>query len=623
MTKRGLDAKILLSALSVLNIIWAILVLVFLKDNMMVSIQDVIVSAILSTVAPIAIYSIFDLLLGKIKNDFSKYLIILLIFSAFFSVITLVTPYSPNHDSYDIEYILKSMLDGVEITGYNKAYTNFFATNKLVIYIYYPFVLLFGNVETGARIANAFFVWTASVGISAVVKQLKTWNAASFSLIAMLVLCPTLLFSGPYIYPPAIALSALAFAFYIHKEPFMRVFGYIFAGILFTVRPLSLGVFLVWSVLGSFVGKRKIRYKISSAVLKTSLIFIICLTTQWYVGQVMYKTNSHSAENLKSAMGLWTIEVGTRDQGDKTGFCDYAPISLSEDKKDDISNDFHTLWYLYEESDVNTNWISYMKGELSKKLFKRYTDEILYSPKTFWNFVTTKFTNYYRDYYKPYFYAVNLKKPGRHTLLYKNYDYRYCLYENVLLYIFFIAGLILITFSCIRIYKSKKTSRGDPFVIILFFGVICTAVVSILLTEVGKRLIFDSFVPMCIIICTALFPAAERFAAVEKKKYVGLIACLTLATVIGGKYFLYKSIEIPLLRKSNITIDEKRNVTIDFQAPVGDEGYVYIDSHQERHSMSGYDKLFVEYGSDEYVSKPVYFGIELPDSQLIYISYLE
>ncbi len=610
------STKIILAVFAVFGIIWSVSVLAFLPGNMLADIRDVLATALLYFTLIIGFYPVFSGLTSKIKYKSIRYAILLVLFSVGYTFVVLNTPYSPNHDSFDLELMLTSLAKGEEFGFYYSAYSSFYVTNKLVLYLYYPFTLMFDDIQLAVRVANAVFIWIGSVGVSAAAGQLKGFNAAQLALMIMLVLCPALLFSGPYIYPPAIALTALTLAFYANKEPAVRVFGYIFAGILFCVRPLSLGVFLVYAIGKSFVTYSKFYIKLMSSVFRLILIFAVCTSVKWYIGQVMYKTHSHPLPNLGSAMELWTIEIGTRDQDNSTGYANYTPASVPYNMSDDISFSFNKLWNLYSDAEFYNDEIIKTKNYISKKLTDRIANEILSSPADFSDFFAIKFSNYYKDYYKPYFYALDICDTDAKNLLIKNYDYRYFLYENTLLVMFYTIGAVGVIFALIRILRKRRAFGCDSTLILLFIGVAATSLVSILLTEVGKRLIFDTFVPMMIVLSMVLSGISDLTSG-KKFTAAGIITCIISLT---GLFSIYKSIEIPIFKDASVHVYEDKTLLIDFGEPIKDDGYIYVDAHSQEFSMTGYDTLFVKYDVD-FSTRPVHFGIKLPDGQHLYVSY--
>ena len=294
---------------------------------------------------------------------------------------------------------------------------------------------------------------------------------------------------------------------------------------------------------------------------------------------------------------------------------------MPEEYKDNVSQEFFDMWYIYLDPEGRQDELSAAKKKTSQRLFERAKTEIFSSGESFGKFFSEKFSNYYRDYYKPYFYAANIRDEHGAELLLKNYDYRYCLYENTLLTLFYLLGIPGIIFSCIRIFKRKNLSGTEHMFIILFFGVICTSVVSILVTEVGKRLIFDTFVPMTVVICAVL----SRICGIYEEGSLKITALLAAVISAAGGFCgikLYKSIEIPIFRDCKVSFDDNRNLMLKFSSPVP-QGYVYVDSHSEEFSIEGKNELFVEYEYDDYTALPVFFGLKLPDGQHIYISYFE
>ncbi len=625
--KPNISNTILITICTVFSIIWSVKVILFLfNDQIIPDIHHVVRMCIFITLSTLGSAGILNFIFSGIKSNTAKYFLTLFLFTIAYAILVLFSPYSPAHDSLDLHLILNAMLTGKFSGTYYESYMNFFATNKLAVYIYYPFVSIAQSVEPGIRTANALFLWISSVGISLICYRTTGIKAAMVSFMLLIFLFPALLFSGPYIYPPAIMLCSLSMAFYTHKSPFVKVFGYLFAGILFTLRPLALGAFLVYITVSGLSGNSK-KFKIFHTVSKTALILFVCFVTQWYIGKVMFLTSTHVFNNLESSMFLWTLDVSTRNEGDLTGLNNHNPSMMSDDEiKDEILRDFHALWSCYANPKANHDEITNRKNNISKNLKDRIKFEILNNKENFDTYIKRKFTNYYRDYYKPYFYTININRSDASELLFKNYDYKYFLYENVLLVLFHLTASVGALFTCINMYARKNRRRSGVTALILFFGVICTSITSILFTEVGKRLIFDSFIPMCIVISINLINTCEMFTPDKKKRKnkLPLLTGIIAATVgITGIYTLNKESNIEFFKDCNIIINEHRDVTIKLKKPVDEEGYIFTKGSADFKDMKGLSELNVEYMSDDYLALPSYFCFINPGGQPIYVSYFE
>ena len=373
------------------------------------------------------------------------------------------------------------------------------------------------------------------------------------------------------------------------------------------------------------MGPRK--FKILHTVLKTALMLFVCFVTQWYIGKVMFLTGTHLFNNLESSMFLWTLDVSTRDEGNLTGLNNHNPSMMSDDEiKDEVLRDFHALWSCYANPEENYNEIINRKNNISENLKERIKFEILNNKESFSLYTKRKFTNYYRDYYKPYFYTLNINSPEASKLLFKNYDYKYFLYENVLLILFYFTAAVGSLFTCINMYVRKTRRRSGINALILFFGVICTSITSILLTEVGKRLIFDSFVPMFIVMSINLTNMCDIFKSNKKKQkgFLTLLPGIVAATIgIGGIYTLNEESSIEFFKDCAVTINEHRDVRIKLKNPISEKGYIFSKGSTEFCDMKGMSELNVEYMSDDYLALPSYFCITLPNGQPIYVSYFE
>jgi len=115
---------------TLISLIWSFFVLNFLRENIMVNVYHVIGMCAVTVVASCCCYRLTDFFVSKFKNDYLMYLIALILFTVVYIVFVVKTPYSPNHDSYDLEYILKVMKSGAVMGDYLKAYMPYIDSNK-------------------------------------------------------------------------------------------------------------------------------------------------------------------------------------------------------------------------------------------------------------------------------------------------------------------------------------------------------------------------------------------------------------------------------------------------------------------------------------------------------------
>ena len=102
--------------------------------------------------AVVLFYVLLDAGMKRLRQR-NRYIVLALLLLGVCITMAVVTPYSPGHDSYEMANFLQMLLEG-KSSEYSRAYLTAYATNKMVVWMYFPLVKLFGSVETGTRIFN-------------------------------------------------------------------------------------------------------------------------------------------------------------------------------------------------------------------------------------------------------------------------------------------------------------------------------------------------------------------------------------------------------------------------------------------------------------------------------------
>jgi hypothetical protein len=512
---------------------------------------SMVVTAVFSFCCPVAAAAAARALWAKIPSQFRR----IVLYSGAVSVLFLFVacaPFSPSHDSYDMMGFLEQALAGNGYTGYARAYLSFTATNRIAMFFYLPSVFLFQSVELGVRVSHFMLLSGSILLLAESCRSVFSEAAGETAVYVLLAFCPYVLLVGPYIYLPAIFLSALAFYLLHHKGIFFKAAGVLSCGLLYVLRPLALGWILLELLFLFWTGHYKHRFL--SGIGVVAGILVSCVLFHGVFAALLYHTGLYPYKGLQTSAGLWTLELGTRWQGEETGTCTYS--GYSEPGFDQVSKDFHTLWQLYEKSDMqDIEQIKHLQTQIKEQILQRSQQTILADVPSFWSFLKLKFTNYFADAYRPYYYIPNINSPDISRELESHYEKQYFLYENMLLTAFYTAALGTLAHYFARPEKQKQLLG-------LLMGVFATVGISIVATEVGKRLLFDAFVPMVLVLCAQAGNALQQLQQKlpgKTRRVAGGGMALTLLLTIGiqGAYHQYR---FPIFRGSRFEISGERIV---------------------------------------------------------------
>lgn len=454
------------------------------------------------------------------------------------------TPYSPCHDPLDLHNALYNVLNNEEIETFYRAYMNFWINNKLTVYCYIPFVKLFGSVETGVRVLNGVLNAGAVFCAAGAVKNMVKNSRFERALFIMSFLSPFLLMSGPYIYLPALFLSAAAIFFITLNKRVSLIPFFICSSLLFILRPTCFGFILVFVTAGAFF-KIKDKKDFLKGLFVLFLTIIFAFLCKNAVGYALNKTGAHRYPSMHNGAFLWTAELGTRLKGNKTGTCFYMFFDKN-DSFDEIQNDFNSLWLKYYEDEFyKTNKYEEIKEEqkiIGEKILRRtlnagFADTV----KRF----SLKTINFYRNMYIPYFYKQNVNSGN--FKIWKNYDKKYFDYMNIIFLLFFFGAAV----NAVRVFK-----RGaDGTVTVLILSAAAVNIVLILFTEVAKRYMFDFFTPMVISIAALFADSKER--NISRAKKAALVSFFIIFLILFERMY-----DITPLKNAELTFTHGESVTM-------------------------------------------------------------
>lgn len=477
------------------------------------------------------------------------------------------TPYSPAHDSHDMSVFLSTFVRRTTLSDYADKYLSFYGTNRICMYFYKPFVLLFDNVRIGSTVANTIFLLTSVFCISDIIYKKFDVRTGEISLFILPAFVPYMMMSGPYIYPPSIFLSSIALCLYFSYSKRIKLLSAVFFGILMLMRPTS-AMFWIIFVTAQLIIKRA--SNIVTRICFAIVLILISICTKSVISEIMYSCGAYPYPQFTNSAMQWTLELGLRPQGLETGKCTYSAISGQP--FDEISSVFHDLWEAYDGADDNETYrIHCLNKKLNTMIAERTKNTVLSDFKSLSNHIKTKYKNMFSDEYKAYYYAVNISDGDFENNIYKNYEWRYFLSENVILISFAFSCIFLCAVTIIRLLKNKRYSAALLSMALSSMAVLCGFV---LLTEVGKRLIFDLYVPMCIVICTVYSHLLNILRTKTEKSTLNLCICggtgILLVCIVQLFYSLYN---VQPFKDCMRSYSKNDYVTITLKKPVENDGY--------------------------------------------------
>lgn len=477
------------------------------------------------------------------------------------------TPYSPAHDSHDMSVFLSTFVRSTTLSDYADKYLSFYGTNRICMYFYKPFVLLFDNVQLGSTVANTIFLLTSVFCISDILYKKFDVRTGEISLFLLPAFVPYMMMSGPYIYPPSIFLASIALCLYFSYSNRIKLLSAVFFGILMLMRPTSAMFWIIFTV-AQLVIKRA--SNIVTRICFAIVLILISMCTKSVTSEIMYSAGAYPYPQFTNSAMQWTLELGLRPQGLETGKCTYSAISGQP--FDEISSVFHDLWEAYDGADDNETYrIHCLNKKLNTMIADRAVNTVFSSFESFLNHIKAKYTNMFSDEYKAYYYAVNISDDDFENNIYKNYEWRYFLSENVILISFAFSCILLCAVTSVRLLKSKRYSAVLLSMALSSMAVLCG---FILLTEVGKRLIFDLYVPMCIVICALYSHIINIFRTKLENSSIHLGICLGTGVLsVCIVQLFYSLYNVQPFKDCLRSYTKNDYVVITLKKPIENDGY--------------------------------------------------
>ncbi len=421
-------------------------------------------------------------------------------------------PYSPSHDAYDISGFAEQMHNLGGFKEYAAAYLTFTSANRLTLFMYYPFMLLFGGIEAGARVLNAFMLFIAMFSCAETAANMFGRESRITAMYVFAAFAPFTLLSAPYIYLPVICFFSLALMLFSKERLWIRAAGILPAAAVYILRPTSFGALLVFALFYGLLPEHEPKRLIKN-IASVIIIAAAAIGAKAGLGTLLYAADLYPYPGLNSSAAVWSLELGTRMQDEDTGLCTYS--GYDTEGFDDISSDFHRLWELRaKENPADISEISSIQSSLRVRILSRFVSEVVSKPDRLWYFLKTKYKNYFADGYASYYSAVNVNRENAAAMLYKNYPDRYYISENGLLCAYHISAFAILLAAVFALARKRSLTDSLANAVVMTLAAAAVAVVTILFAEVGKRLMFDIYVPMLLTLCFA----AEKCALVMRKK---------------------------------------------------------------------------------------------------------
>lgn len=560
--------RILILAVSALCFLWNLILLIFLMSGksgataMLASVAGALASGFLYICARALLSKFLPVNVHKRRAIFTVGSLLVCL------AVMLGTPYSPAHDSYDMAGFLSTFIKHTTLSGYADKYLSFYGTNRICMYFYLLPVRFFQSVRVGCTVANIVFLLTSAVAISDVVYKKYGTRCGEISLFLLPQFIPYMMTSGPYIYPPAVFLSCVALCLFYSKHMSAKITSAVLFGILTVMRPTAAAFWVILMTAYLILRSRK---NIINNICFTIVLLLVCMCTQTALQDIMYANGAYPYPGFTNSALQWTLELGLRPQGAQTGKCTYTAINGKP--FDEISRTFCELWDEYDGAkDKATYRIRVLNKRLNGLIAKRAAETVFSDPESLWKHIKVKYKNMFSDEYRAYYYALNITDERFEKNLYKNYEWRYFLSENVILISFAAASMALCASAFVNVYKRKRYPLILLCTALSVMAVLCAFV---LLTEVGKRLIFDMYAPMCVIIC-AVYARLVNGARKKLHKSSGMIAVCAGAAVffvcaVQHFYSLYNAEPFKDCTRSYMPDD---SVMLTLKEPAEDGGYM-------------------------------------------------
>lgn len=535
------------------------------------------------------------------------FIIALCISGALFAIATFLVPFQPASDSLDLVDSIRYYKDNAVDGTYIIPYINFYATNKLAAFIYLGVCNAMGGIEMGMRFFNFAAGFGSSVFMALAFGKMFGSRYRGMALMIATVIFPYIIFSAPYIYTPTLLAASAAFYLLLSKNWISKIAGFLFLAIAFSMRPTGMAFIFVFMFIRAVWDVFKLRtYRRFFSMFTLVAALAFCIIFNGGVGFAMYKTGLHPYPNLTNGATLWTLELGTRLDSSRTGRCVYEISGEEKMANDPIAANMAHLWSIYSKSDpADYAEVKELQSQTTKMIIQRtkqtFTESssnilkfLYYKTSTLvWNHVTNSRVYTYEgmeiptgrgnwgDY--PYYFMYNYNNPTFSQQLYHNIEEDSILYYEIIVYLSVLSAGILI-------FLAIRRRKFNIFLFAIGAGVLATALTFILLTEVCERYMLDAYIPIILIVISAIIYMAKNISV---KPFVPPVAGIAAILLL---YFMFSSNDLKAFKNMQFGIDKQDNtttITFNLESEPGDS-YAIILPDQEIYMLNQHTQVSFE-----------------------------
>jgi len=326
-------------------------------------------------------------------------------------------PISPINDSLSVATGLSQLLGDGLAYDWSQPYFAFYANNKVTLALYWGITTLVRNVELGIRITNFLCLFATAFFLSGSIHRIFGAKYRNFGLFVCLLFFPHIILTSPYSYPIAIALASIAFYLCLSTNTAHKPLFFLVAGVLFLVRPTAaifLFVFFAFSALRHFLCKE--RRQGLFALCTIAGLFASIFFIQLGVGAAFYRTGFHPWPNLTDGATNWTLDIGTRLDGPKTGSSMYTPFGVLPEhlQDDEIALMQQRLFgYFMMRNPEDYPAVTALNHEIRSALLLRARENFAGNPSNVFLFYGWKTIGLFQTSdYRFYFYTLDIDNPS-------------------------------------------------------------------------------------------------------------------------------------------------------------------------------------------------------------------
>jgi hypothetical protein len=503
-------------------------------NNISLNMKYILFSAfVILLISSIYILIIKSKYIDKINKKY-MFIFVAILSGIYIFIQTFIIPFSPSQDA---NTIYSALQNGGTLTGDMQNYFNFFANNKIVMYIYLAFSKIIGDVVVSIKILNFILLYSTCILSAFLVQRLYTKSNKYITLFLCTIFIPYGLLTIPYVYQITIFITTLVLYLYTFNNIYSKIISILLTSILYILRPTTLILVLV---LIFFYGIYDIKNKKKCYIrfIHILLILFVGILVKIGLGQLLYSSNINIYPNITSPIIVWTQYVGTSydcNNVSVTGRWLHSPADLLNES-DKLEKSFNKLW-----NDVGTNSISYEEykketEQLNTQIWERFRYSVLADPMYFLSYVSNKFCNLYNDSLSLYLYNPVIYNDTLMNELEYGYQEKYNLLHNSYMYIYILLSFIFLVKLSVR-NKNNILDKDAYINIALMFAIFLISLIYIAMLEVSKRYTMDLYIPMLLVISyliNAFLKNIEIKFKDIKQKYINIYLLVIILSSIFG-----------------------------------------------------------------------------------------